>query len=393
MKTQLPKVLDQFKQLIAIPSISSCDPELDQSNRGVVELLATWLEDLGFTIELMPLESNHDKCNLIARLGDGKDGLVLAGHTDTVPYDHSGWTHDPFSLTEENGRLYGLGSADMKGFFPLVLEAAQAFEASALKQPLWVLATANEECDMAGARALVASGKSLGRYAVIGEPTGLKPVNMHKGVILESIRLRGRSGHSSDPSLGVSALEGMQAVMSELLAWRDELQAENHNPLFKVPVPTLNLGRIQGGDNPNRICANCELHLDLRPLPGMALETLRAELQQRVKRALKGWALAIEFDSLFCGMPAMHTDRTSEIVKVAEQLTGEYVGTVAFATEGPYLNQLGMESIILGPGDVEQAHQPDEYLPVDRLKPTVDLLTDLVRHFCAAEGAHGAAGN
>ncbi len=180
MKTQLPKVLDQFKQLIAIPSISSCDPELDQSNRGVVELLATWLEDLGFTIELMPLESNHDKCNLIARLGDGKDGLVLAGHTDTVPYDHSGWTHDPFSLTEENGRLYGLGSADMKGFFPLVLEAAQAFDASALKQPLCVLATANEECDMAGARALAASGKSLGRYAVIGEPTGLKPINMHK---------------------------------------------------------------------------------------------------------------------------------------------------------------------------------------------------------------------
>ena len=246
---------------------------------------------------------------------------------------------------------------------------------------------------MAGARALAASGKSLGRYAVIGEPTGLKPINMHKGVILESIRLRGRSGHSSDPSLGVSALEGMQAVMSELLAWRDELQAENHNPLFKVPVPTLNLGRIQGGDNPNRICANCELHLDLRPLPGMALETLRAELQQRVKRALKGWTLDIEFDSLFCGMPAMHTDRTSEIVKVAEQLTGEYVGTVAFATEGPYLNQLGMESIILGPGDVEQAHQPDEYLPVDRLKPTVDLLTDLIKHFCAAEGAHGAAGN
>ncbi|MCI0400090.1 MAG: acetylornithine deacetylase [Gammaproteobacteria bacterium] len=382
MKTQLPKVVDQLRELVAIPSISSCDPRYDQSNRPIVNLLATWLEDLGFTIELMPVHSGRDKLNLIARLGNGTGGLVLAGHTDTVPYDEGVWTHDPFSLTEADSRLYGLGSCDMKGFFPLVLEAAQSFEAGALKHPLWVLATADEECNMAGARALVAGRKALGRYAVIGEPSGLKPVHMHKGVMLEAIRLHGRAGHSSDPMLGVSALEGMQAVMTALLAWRDELQAENHNPLFAVPVPTLNLGHIRGGDNPNRICANCELHIDLRPLPGMALESLRAELKQRVKRALEGWALGIEIESLFCGTPAMHTNRSSQIVRVAERLTGESAGSVAFGTEAPYFKDLGMESIILGPGDVEQAHQPDEYLPMDRLKPTVDVLAGMIGHFC-----------
>lgn len=235
---------------------------------------------------------------------------------------------------------------------------------------------------MGGAQALVELGRPRARYAVIGEPTGLRPVNAHKGIMMEAVRLTGRSGHSSDPSLGVSALEGMHKVIGDLLAWREELQAKHRDPQFKVPVPTMNLGHIHGGDNPNRICGHCELHLDLRPVPGMELEALREALNGRLHRLLGETELGWEVSPLFHGTPAMHTPATSAIVEAAEKLTGHDSETVAFCTEGPYLNEMGMETLILGPGDIAQAHQPDEYLALDRLNPTVELLKQLIARFC-----------
>ena len=379
-----PTLLDMFGRLIATPSVSSVNPRFDQGNRAVIELLAGWLEGLGFTVEILPLAGHKDKADLIATLGRGPGGLVLAGHTDTVPYDQGRWRHDPFALTEDHDRLYGLGASDMKGFFALALEATRRYQAWDLRQPLIVLATADEESSMDGARQLVAAGRPRGRYAVIGEPTGLKPVRMHKGVMMEAIRLLGRSGHSSDPALGASALEGMHRVIAELLAWRAELQGAHRNPAFRVPVPTLNLGHIHGGDNPNRICGECELHIDLRPLPGMALDELRAELNARVRRAVEGSGVSAEVTPLFCGTEALETDAASPLVRTAETLTGHAAGAVSFGTEGPYLKQLGMDTLILGPGDIEQAHQPDEYLPMDRLGPTLELLQRLIERFCVA---------
>ncbi|RCX25998.1 acetylornithine deacetylase [Thioalbus denitrificans] len=382
MNTPVPGLIEMLQRLVATPSVSSVSPEFDQSNRAVIDILAGWLETLGFAVEVMPLPERPEKANLIATLGAGPGGLVLAGHTDTVPFDADRWRSDPFVLTEADDRLYGLGTADMKGFFPLAIEAARRFEARQLRSPLIILATADEESSMEGAEALVAAGRPRGRYAVIGEPTGLRPVRMHKGIMMEAIRLTGRSGHSSDPSLGVNALEGMHGVLGEILAWRAELQAAHRNPLFQVEVPTLNLGHIHGGDNPNRICGRCELHIDLRPLPGMALDELRGELVRRLERRLEGSRLELEIFPLFKGTPAMETPAASALVQVAERLTGHGAEAVAFCTEGPYLQALGMETLILGPGDIDQAHQPDEYLALDRVRPTVDLLEQLIGRFC-----------
>jgi acetylornithine deacetylase len=153
-----------------------------------------------------------------------------------------------------------------------------------------------------------------------------------------------------------------------------------------VPVPTLNLGHIHGGDNPNRICGACELHFDLRPVPGMELEALRATLNGRLARLLGDSPLGWELSPLFHGTPPMHTPATSAIVQAAEALTGHDSEAVAFCTEGPYLTELGMETLILGPGDIAQAHQPDEYLALDRLNPTVELLQQLIRRFCLQPG-------
>ena len=375
-------MLDMMARLIAAPSVSSVSPDWDQSNARVIDELAEWCEAAGFMVEHMAIPDHPGKFNLVASAGSGPDGLVLAGHTDTVPCDPELWTSDPFRLTERDGRYYGLGTSDMKGFFALILEAVRDIDLSTLKRPLVLLATADEESSMCGAKSLLDANRRLGRHAVIGEPTGMKPIRMHKGIAMEAIRLTGKSGHSSDPRLGNNAMEGMHRVLGELLAWRTELQQRYHNPLFAVDVPTLNLGHIHGGDNPNRICGHCELHFDIRPLPGMRLDELRGELDRRMGALLAQSGLRFERYPLFEGIPAMETPAAADIVRAAEQLTGHSADAVAFGTEGPYLNDLGMQTIILGPGDIDQAHQPDEYLAADRLQPTVRLLQDLIARFC-----------
>ena len=386
-----PKLIDLIAGLVALPSVSSVNPDFDQGNRPVIERLAGWLEDLGYRVEIQDLPGLPGKANLVATLGRGPGGLVLAGHTDTVPWDEGRWSQDPFRLQERDQRLYGLGTADMKAFLALAIEAARGFDARQFREPLILVATADEESSMAGARALVENRNPQARHAVIGEPTGLVPVRLHKGILMESVRVRGRSGHSSDPALGNNALEGMHRVMSELLRWRAELQAKNRNPLFEVPVPTLNLGHIHGGDNPNRICAECELHIDLRPLPGMEPAELRRQMQQRLERALAGTGLELECRPLFEGAPPMETPAGSAIVRTAETLTGYPARAAAWATEAPYFNRMGIETVVLGPGDIAQAHQPDEYLALERIPPMLEILRGLIRRCCLQPPpAHGA---
>ena len=369
-------------RLIAQPSVSSVSPEFDMGNRALIDELAGWCEAAGFAVQITPIEGHPNKANLVATLGRGPGGLVLSGHTDTVPCDAQLWRQDPFKLTERDGRLYGLGTADMKSFLALALEAARGFDADQFHQPLVILATADEESSMAGAKAIRAAGRPLGRHAIIGEPTGMRPVRMHKGIIMEGIRITGRSGHSSDPSLGNNALEGMHTAMTHIMAWRAELQERYNNPLFKVAAPTLNLGHIHGGDNPNRICGHCELHIDLRPLPGMDLDELRGALESRLQKGLEGSGLGLEVFRLFDGTPAMETPADAPIVRAAEALTGYPAEAVAFGTEGPYLRDLDMDVVVLGPGDIEQAHQPDEYLALDRIPPTLEMLRALITSFC-----------
>jgi len=174
----------------------------------------------------------------------------------------------------------------------------------------------------------------------------------------------------------------MYRVMGELLRWREQLQAEYINPAFQIPIPTLNLGHIQGGDSPNRICGDCQLDIDLRPLPGMDLKELRAILHRRVRESLHNSGLDITFKPLFEGIPAMETPADADIVKITEKLTRQPAQAVAYGTEAPYLQALGMETIILGPGDIDQAHQPDEFIAMDRLQPMVDILSELIVHYC-----------
>jgi acetylornithine deacetylase len=382
MTAQVPTMFGMLQALVGVPSVSSSTPRLDMSNMGVIELLAQWLETLGFAVEICPLESQPGKANLIATLGSGSGGLVLAGHTDTVPYNAEKWTSDPFKLIERDNRWYGLGATDMKGFFPVAIEAAKAFLDTSLQQPLIILATADEETSMDGARELVAQGRPKARFAVIGEPTDLRPARMHKGMMMEAITITGQSGHSSDPSLGNNALEAMHEVMSDLLHYRAELQARYRNPAFAVPVPTLNFGCIHGGDNPNRICGDCELHFDLRPLPGMDIDELRGALRRRLQPLAEKRKISIHLHSLFPGIGAFEQNANSALIKTLEVLTGHSAETMGFATEAPFMRALGMDTVVFGPGSIRQAHQPDEFIETKQLQPAVAAIEALIRRFC-----------
>lgn len=372
----------QLAALVATPSVSCALPELDQSNIPVLNLLANWLEPLGFHCEVQPLVGWPGKANLLAVKGSGPGGLVLAGHSDTVPCNPELWRQDPFKLKLQDDRLYGLGATDMKGFFPVVLAALEKFQDTPFQQPLFVLATADEESSMCGARALAELGQPKARYAMIGEPTGLKPIRMHKGIMLESIRVNGQTGHSSNPALGNNALETMAEVLNELMRFRAELQQRYSNSGFDVPQPTLNLGCIHGGDSPNRICGSCEMHFDIRLLPGMDIEQLRVDIQRRLQPLAEKSGTDIVFNALFPGIAPFEQAATSELVQLAERLSGHPAESVAFATEAPFFQNLGMETIVMGPGYIEQAHQPNEFLPIQQIQPAVNIVEQMIERYC-----------
>lgn len=382
MMSQESRIRTMTQRLIELPSVSSSNPAFDMGNLKVVVQLAEWLEGLNFNCEILPLQANPEKANLIATLGKGPGGLVIAGHTDTVPYDDGAWHSDPFKLTESGDLWHGLGTTDMKAFLGLAVEAARDFADTELTHPLIILATADEECGMDGARELVRASRPQARYAVIGEPTELRPIRCHKGIFMDRIRVLGKSGHSSDPALGHNAIDGMHLVLNALYDFREKLRHREQRPEFKVRHSTLNTGCIHGGDNPNRIPASCELEIDLRFLPGQDEHELRAEMQRLIRLNLSETEYRVEFDSLFDSIPAFSTATDSPIVKACERLTGHTAGAVDFATEGALLNQLGMQTIVLGPGDIECAHQPDEFLDTKRIPATLEILRNLIAEFC-----------
>ena len=378
---RIPDIRTQASQLIAAASISSTNPDLDMGNRGCAETLATWLTDLGFACELMELPGQPHKVNLIATLGSGPGGLVLAGHIDTVPCDETAWASDPFRLSEQDERWHGLGICDMKGFFAIVLQAIHDMDLSALSAPLIVLATADEESSMHGARALAAAGRPKARYAVIGEPTGLRPVRMHKGILMEALEIQGQAAHASRPDLGHSAIDDMHRAMTALIQLREEWQTGTLRHEFAVPHATLNIGSLQGGDAPNRIAACCSASLDVRLLPGQSPEEMRSLMHRRVEAAVSDPG-RLSWQHLFEGLCAFETAADTPLVQVAERLTGHASAAVDFATEAPFLSGMGMQTIVLGPGDIDQAHQPDEFLDSGRIAPMIGVVQGLIKQFC-----------
>ncbi|WGE90333.1 acetylornithine deacetylase [Actinobacillus genomosp. 1] len=376
------KFIERYRNLIALPTISSLEAAEDQSNKQLIELLATWLADFGFKTEIIRVEGSRDKYNLLATYGEGEGGLLLAGHTDTVPFDEGKWTFNPFALTEQDGKFYGLGTADMKGFFAFIVDVVSQIDLNKLTKPLRILATADEETTMLGARTFAQHTHIRPDCAIIGEPTSLKPIRAHKGHVGEAVRITGKSGHSSDPDRGINAIELMHQATGYLMNMRNQLREKYHNDLFKVPYPTMNFGNIHGGDAINRICACCELQFDMRPLPNLPVEDLYAMVNENLKPMLEQYGDLIEIRHLHDGIPGYECEHSAQVVQVVEKLLGEKCDAVNYCTEAPFIQQL-CPTLVLGPGSIEQAHQPDEFLETKFIEPTRELLTKMILHFCA----------
>ncbi|GAA5106147.1 acetylornithine deacetylase [Orbus sasakiae] len=382
----LPSFIQIYNELITIPTISSVTNEkLDYSNKALIDKLANWFADLGFSISIQPVTGTRNKFNLLASYSNDSNhtqgGLLLSGHTDTVPFDEGQWTKDPFKLTEQNNKWYGLGTADMKGFFAFILESLRDIDLKTLQKPLHILATADEEITMAGAVHFAKTATLQPDCTIIGEPTSLIPIRAHKGFVSNVIRVIGKSGHSSDPEKGINAIEVMHLVIERLLQLKQKLKDEYHNESFAVPYPTMNLGIIHGGDAANRICGCCELVMDIRALPEMDIHSLFDILCHSLKPVMDKYPNRIEVKYEVDPIPGYECKKDEPALQEVEKLLNQSAQTVNYSTEAPYLNQIS-PTIVLGPGSIEQAHQPDEFVDMAFLTPTKETIQKLIKRFC-----------
>lgn len=381
----LPDFKNALSQLISSQSISSTHSKWDQGNHEIITLLSTWFEQCGFSISIHKVPNSNNKYNMLAKLGEGEGGLLLSGHSDTVPFDEKSWHSDPFSIVEKDDKFFGLGTCDMKGFFAFILQACKGLSAKQLKKPLYVLATADEETTMAGARFFMQSQAIKPDVAIIGEPTNLVPVVMHKGHMSHRITVQGQSGHSSNPHLGVNAIEIIYQVIQKLMKLKELLALNYKNEAFDVPEPTLNLGAIKGGDNANRICGHCRLDIDMRSLPGMADAELIHLLSDALKPLAEKYPARIKFEVLHSSSPSFEQTKPSSLINLAEEITGHQCCAVNYATEAPFIQKLGCQTIVMGPGSIDQAHQPNEYLAFSEIIKTEKILMMVIKHYCLNE--------
>jgi acetylornithine deacetylase len=366
------------------------------SNLPIADFLCDYLDRPGVRIDRNP-SADGTKTNLVAWIGpeprDDRAGLVLSGHMDVVPADEAGWRNDPFTLTDEGDRWVGRGACDMKGFVALATNLAAEVDPGRLRAPLALVFTYDEEVGTLGARRLLESyapGPSLPRAAVIGEPTSLRVARAHKGHLKLRITLHGRSAHSGYPHLGVNAIEPAGRVISALADLRRALQGEEapYRELFpEVPFVPLNVGTVHGGAAINVVPDLCVVEVGVRPHPGLAGTDASAVLAERIRRAAVEAAAPLEPTvEVLSDSPPLYLDEQAPIHRHLRELVGQTgTETVSYATDAGWLQRLGLDCAIFGPGTIAVAHKPNESLPKDEFATARDLLTRSVRSFC--EGA------
>lgn len=358
-----------------------------ESNLPLADFLADYLDRPGVRIARNP-SADGAKTNLVVAVGpetDDREGLVLSGHMDVVPAEESGWRSDPFTLTESGDRYVGRGTADMKGFLALAANRLAAADATALRRPLALLFTYDEEVGTLGARRFTetfAPIARLPRHVVIGEPTALRVVRAHKGMVRLRLEFTGRAAHSGYPHLGRSAIEPAGRAIVALSALRRELEAErpaNGEVFPDVPFVALNVGTVAGGSAANVIPDRCEVHLGIRVLPGMTVDDVAARVRAAVAGAVEEpFALEPVSES-----PAMLLDPDASIHRALCEAVGQHGShSVMFASDAGWLQRAGFESVLFGPGSIEVAHQPNEFLPVAEFRRAGEVLTGLIRRSC-----------
>jgi acetylornithine deacetylase len=363
-----------IERLIAFKTVSR------DSNLGLIEWVRDYLKSLGASIRLTH-DTTGRKANLFATLGDSpQPGLILSGHTDVVPVDGQQWDTDPFVLSEREGRLYARGSADMKGFIGIILAQAPKFvaalNAGRLDAPLHYALSYDEEVGCLGVRGLIHDLEENGirpAGCVVGEPTSMQPIIAHKGTHRFRCAVHGREAHSSYVTHGVNAIEYAARLVVYIRQVADRLaQIEQRDYGFTVPYSTLSTGLIRGGIAANVIPKDCEFQFDMRTLPNASPDALYqeirtyAEVLAREMQAVDPQSgIDLVWTSQTVGLAAAETDA---IVRWAMQLAkSPSVGKVSYGTEAGLFQKMGVPTVICGPGDIAEAHRPNEFVALEQL--------------------------
>lgn len=375
---------DLLARLVAFDTTSR------NSNLPLADFLCDYLDRPGARIVRQP-SPDGAKANLIVWLGPEPDGntaerpgLVLSGHMDVVPAEEAGWQSDPFTLTDRGDRWVARGACDMKGF--LAIAANASLDSGPLRAPLALVFTYDEEIGTLGARHLLErypEGRLLPRHAIIGEPTSLQVARAHKGHLKIRVTLHGQSAHSGYPHLGVNAIEPAGRVIGALAALRRVLEGEDppHRELFpEVPYVPLNVGTVHGGSAINVVPDRCAVEVGVRPLPGMDSAALVERVRQAARSAAAPFLPDIE---VLSDSPPLFLDENAPIHRHLRSLVGqEEESTVSFATDAGWLQRLGLDCAVFGPGTIEVAHKPNESVPKAELARARDLIGQTVQRFC-----------
>jgi acetylornithine deacetylase len=378
----LGRAMELLAELVALDTTSS------RSNLAAIELLEAALDRPGIELRRIP-SPDGGKANLFARLGPPTDprrrtGLVLCGHTDCVPAGEPEWTVSPFELTDRGDRWLGRGTADMKGFVALAAAFAAGLDVRLLRAPLCLLFTYDEEVGMHGAREVVRqwpAGEPLPRACLIGEPTSLHVVRMHKGHVKLRVTLHGRTAHSGTPQLGDNAIEKAGAVIAALRRLRLELEAERpalaeHFP--EGPFVPLNVATVAGGVAINVVPDRCVVELGFRPLPGDGAEATR----DRVEGAIRSAAPAATIERIGYSEPLLTAESSPLYEALCRRMGQRATRGAPYATDGGPLAALALEPVVWGPGSIEVAHSADEWLPKSDFRRCAEILPGLVEELC-----------
>ncbi|HUF89899.1 MAG TPA: acetylornithine deacetylase [Gemmatimonadota bacterium] len=380
----MPRLTD----LELIARLVGFDTTSAKSNLSLVDFACDYLDGTGARVHRLP-SADDRKANLVVAIGPRRDdgeGLTLCGHTDVVPATEPDWESDPFEAVRRDGGLVGRGTADMKGFLALALQAVVETDPGTLTRPLALLFTYDEEVGTRGARDLVAAGgppEPLPRRTIVGEPTSLSPARLHKGHLRVLVRLAGKAAHSGVPHLGRSAIEPAARVVTELAALRLALEAERplHAHAFpEVPFVPLHVGRIHGGGAINVIPDACELEVGARLLPEMDADRLVARIVEAVERGAGAAPHSVE---VVGDSPPALLDESSDLwAWLGRESPARGPGSVPFATDAGWLQRLGLECVIWGPGSIEVAHRPNEFVPLGELSLARETLARAVDRWC-----------
>jgi acetylornithine deacetylase len=364
------------------------------SNLEMIAFIQEYLEGLGVQSELF-YNAERTKANLFATIGPrDRGGIVLSGHTDVVPVDGQAWTVEPFRLTEAEGRLYGRGTADMKGFIASVLAAVPRFLQEPLRLPVHLAFSYDEEVGCLGVRPMLEEIKRRPhkpQLCLIGEPTALKPVLGHKGKLAMRCHVKGAACHSAYAPYGVNAIQYAARLIGRLEEIGETLaQPEHHDSRFDPPFSTVQTGVIKGGRALNIVPAECEFDFEVRALPDFNAQQVVDKLQTFAEGELLPKMRSVQRESdirlqPLSAYPGLATPPDSEAARLLALLSGSSeFGTVAFGSEGGLFDNVGIPTVVCGPGSMDQGHKPDEFVTREQLAGCDAMMVRLAGYLAAA---------